>query len=144
MYFQGCLLGEMTTGTIVQDIRPAQGVVCGSSVSLGGRIGFIRQGGPYPHQSPSSSVMATAADTANTSSSPFAGFPTLPHGLSMDNTYGAALLGTFLALMCVFLPSLLWRYSADVLTSECMACCYTRCTTTSASIPETPSGSSFM
>ena len=34
------------------------------------------------------------------------GLPPLPDGLTMDNTYGAALLGTFFALMCVLsLPS---------------------------------------
>ena len=34
------------------------------------------------------------------------GLPPLPDGLTMDNTYGAALLGTFFALMYVFFLSL--------------------------------------
>ena len=43
-------------------------------------------------------------NTTDAASSALAGLLALPAGLTMDNTYGAALLGTFFALMLVFLP----------------------------------------
>lgn len=53
---------------------------------------------------PSANANSTAA------ANPLAGL-SMPNGLTMDNTYGAALLGTFFALMCV----------ADVCRSVCDA-----------------------
>ena len=45
---------------------------------------------------------ATANANATAAANPLAGL-SLPDGLTMDNTYGAALLGTFFALMYAFL-----------------------------------------
>ena len=42
-------------------------------------------------------------NTTDAASSSLAGLLALPAGLTMDNTYGAALLGTFFALMLVSL-----------------------------------------
>ena len=39
--------------------------------------------------------------TNMTTSNPPAGLPQLPHGVTMENTYGAMLLGTFFSLMFV-------------------------------------------
>lgn len=46
-------------------------------------------------------IMATSADIPGAASNASAGLLTLPHGLTMDNTYGAVLLGTFFGLMLV-------------------------------------------
>ncbi|KAM5544724.1 hypothetical protein V8D89_001622 [Ganoderma adspersum] len=43
--------------------------------------------------------MSTPANTTDATSSSLAGLLALPPGLTMDNTYGAALLGTFFALI---------------------------------------------
>ena len=50
----------------------------------------------YPHR------YTTMDPSANmTTSNPLAGLPQMPHGVTMENTYGAMLLGTFFSLMFV-------------------------------------------
>ena len=90
----------------------------------------------------SSPTMATAANGTDRAPIPLVGLLALPNGLTMDNTYGAVLLGAFFSLMFAFLP---FSYEGRSLTMplECMACYFTRHTTTSASVPGTTSGSSL-
>ena len=57
-----------------------------------------RSSSPNLSMDPSATANANATAAAN----PLAGL-SLPDGLTMDNTYGAALLGTFFALMYAFL-----------------------------------------
>ena len=45
--------------------------------------------------------MVATINSTNVASIASAGLSALPHGITMDNTYGAVLLGTFFALMYV-------------------------------------------
>lgn len=90
----------------------------------------------------SSPTMATAANGTDGAPIPLVGLLVLPNGLTMDNTYGAVLPGAFFSLMFAFIPFPYEDHSLTMLL-ECMACYFTRRTTTSASIQGTASGSSL-
>ena len=64
-----------------------------------------------------------------TTSNPLAGIPQLPPGVTMENTYGAMLLGTFFSLMFVE-PFILVTRSLLTGRLDCMGYFFTRSTAT--------------
>ena len=64
-----------------------------------------------------------------TTLNPLAEIPQLPHGVTMENTYGAMLLGTFFSLMFVE-PFILVTRSFLTGRLDCTGCCSTRSTAT--------------
>ncbi|KAI1784889.1 hypothetical protein LXA43DRAFT_173992 [Ganoderma leucocontextum] len=63
-----------------------------------GPVRFIGRHTSRPN-APRPPAMNASANATGAASSPLAGLPSLPAGLTMNNTYGAALLGTFFALI---------------------------------------------